>query len=60
MGQDDKIYIRLYVEWKRLMSQDARGNRERCDLLHEEIRALREVGDVSEAAKLFARYVPWR
>ena len=60
MGKDDKTYIQLYVEWKRLMSQDARGNRERCNLLHEELRALREVGDVSGAARLFVRYVPWR
>ena len=58
--KDDQLYISLYIEWKRLMSLNARKNKARCDILNEQLRDLRVNGEVSEQAIYVATYQPWR
>ena len=58
--RDDKLYARLYVKWKRLMSMDARGNRHLCEPIEQQLKDLRDHGEVSEDLIKYAPYLPWR
>ena len=58
--RDDKLYARLYVKMKRLMSMDARGNKHLYKPIQQELKALRDHGEVSKTAIELAPYLPWR
>jgi len=58
--RDDKLYTRLYVKMKRLMSTNARENRSLYKPIQEELKALRDHGEVSKKVIELAPYLPWR
>ena len=56
----DQRYIDLYVSRRRLMSLNARENKEGINILTVEIDTLRASGEVSETVIRNAVWVPWR
>ena len=42
-------YAILYTRMKRLMTQNARKNQEECNLLRQELKVLRDHGEVSKS-----------
>ena len=60
MTDIDQRYIDLYVQRRRLMTLNARENKEDINILMAEIKALRASGGVSEKVIASAPYVPWR
>lgn len=60
MKRADQLYAKLYVERKRLMSMNARDNKDSIDQLGMELKALVDTGDVSQKAIDLAPYMPWR
>jgi hypothetical protein len=60
MTDTDKRYLSLYVARRRLMTLNARENRDSINTHTVEIDALRASGGVSEAVIRNAAWVPWR
>ena len=60
MTETDRLYLKLYVKMKRLMSLNARENKEDISTLMSEIKSLRATGSVSQKAIELAPYQPWR
>ena len=60
MTDTDKRYIDLYVQRRRLMTLNARENKDSINTLTVEIDTLRASGGVSEKVIKHAPYVPWR
>ena len=60
MTRADRLYAKLYVERKRLMSMNVRENKESIDQLGLEMKALVDTGDVSQKAIDLAPHIPWR
>ncbi len=60
MTDIDQRYIDLYVQRRRLMTLNARENRERINILTVEIDTLRATQGVSEKVLALAPYAPWR
>ena len=56
----DQRYIDLYVSRRRLMSLNARENRDSINILTLKIDALKATGDVSDKVIALAPYAPWR
>ena len=56
----DQRYIDLYVSRRRLMSLNARENRDSINIMTIEIDALKATGDVSDKVIALAPYAPWR
>ncbi len=56
----DQLYSRLYVQRKRLMSLNVQKNSDQIQELSQEIKDLRDSGDVSQKAIDLAPYLPWR
>ena len=44
----EERYVRIYTRWKRLMTKGVKGSREECNLLRQELRTMKESGDVSK------------
>ena len=44
----DERYARIYTRWTRLMTRGVQKNREECNLLRQELKAMRDSGDVSQ------------
>jgi len=58
--RDDKLYTELYVKMKRLMSLNARDNRHLYEPIQQQLKDLRNHGEVSQKAIDAAPYLPWR
>jgi hypothetical protein len=58
--RDDQLYFDLYVKMKRLMSQNAQLNRHLYKPIQQQLRDLRDHGEVSQKAIELAPYLPWR
>jgi len=56
----DQLYSRLYVQRKRLMSLNVQKNSDQIRKLSQEIKDLRDSGDVSQKTIDLAPYLPWR
>ena len=60
MMRDDKLYARLYIKMKRLMSLNARDNRHLYEPIQKQLKDLRDHGEVSQKVIELAPYLPWR
>ena len=60
MTDIDQCYINLYVKRRRLMTLNARKNKEGINILTVEIDTLKASGEVSETVIRNAAWVPWR
>jgi len=60
MTHNDRRYMDLYIQRRRLMSLNARENRDSINIMTIEIDALRATGDVSDKVIALAPYAPWR
>ena len=60
MTDADKRYMELYVRRRRLMTQNARENKDYINLLTLEIEALKAVQEVSDEVIRNAPWAPWR
>ena len=60
MTHNDQRYIDLYIQRRRLMTLNARENRDLINILTLEIDTLRASGGVSEKVIRNAAWVPWR
>ena len=58
--RDDKLYTELYVKMKRLMSLNARDNRHLYEPIQQQLKDLRDRGEVSQKTIELAPYLPWR
>ena len=53
----DKRYAIIYTRMTRLMSRGAQKNQEECNLLKQELKAMRDSGDVSQKVIETIRYI---
>ena len=60
MTEIDQRYIDLYVARRRLMTLNARDNKDHIYLLTLELDTLKASGEVSEKVIRHAAWVPWR
>jgi len=60
MTQADRRYMELYIQRRRLMTQNARDNRDSINILTLKIEALKAVQEVSDEVIRNAPWAPWR